>query len=49
MNNICDSWFFGLPQAIWSVQLSNYDLMLLTDTKILYESYFHNRLGRDVV
>ena len=30
---------FELPQAIWDVQLGNYELMLLTDTKIMYKAY----------
>ena len=33
-----------LPPDIWDVQLSNYNLMLLTETKILYKAYCHIRL-----
>ena len=33
--NIWDGQVFGLPQAIWAVHLGNYNLMLLTEMKIL--------------
>ena len=31
------------------MQLGNYDPMLLTETNIPYDAYFHNRLGYDIV
>ena len=38
-HNIRGGCGFGLPQEIWVVQLGNYDLMLLMDTKIQYAVY----------
>ena len=40
---------FGLDQAIWEVHLDSFDVMLMTNTKITSEVYFHNHLGYDVV
>ena len=42
MYNIRDSQGFALHQGIWDVQLGNYDLMLLMETKILDQAYCHN-------
>ena len=41
MYNIRYGQGFILPQAIWAVQLGNYDLMLLTETNIPYGVYCH--------
>ena len=49
MYNIQDGRRFRLTQAIWAVQLCNYDLMLMMETKILYDAYFHKNLGYDAV
>ena len=40
---------FGLSQYIWAVQIGIFGVMLLTNTKIASEAYFHNRLVYDVV
>ena len=40
--NIQDGRGLGLHQAIQAVHLRNYDLMLLTETKITDEAYCHN-------
>ena len=37
------------PQAIRAVNIGNYNLMLLTEKKILYEVYCSNRLGYEAV
>ena len=42
MYNIWDVHGFGLPQAIWEIHLGSYDLMLLTETKIMYAVYYKN-------
>ena len=47
--NIFYGWGFGLDQAIQAFHLVRFDAMLLTNTKITSESYFHNRLGYDMV
>ena len=47
--NIRYSRGFGLHHAIRVVQLVNYDVMILTETKIPYEVYCKNRIGYDVV
>ena len=49
MYNIRDFQGFGLHQGIWDVQLGNYDLMLLMETKILDQAYCHNFLSYDVM
>ena len=40
---------FGLPQSIWAMQLGNYDLMLLTETKIPNVVYCQNLLRYNIV
>ena len=40
---------FGLPEVICSVKQGNYDLVILTETKIPDAVYCHNCLGYDVV
>ena len=47
--NIRNGRFFSLAQSIWGVRLSIFDGMLLTDTNITSEAYFHNWLGYDMV
>ena len=47
--NIQDRHGFGLLQAIRLVHLGKYDLMLLTDTKILDVVYCKNHLGCDII
>ena len=47
--NILDSCGFELPQAIQAVKRGNYDLKLLTDTKILDKVYRCNCLGCEIV
>ena len=47
--NIRDGRIFGLPQEICAIEQSNYDLIILEDTKIPDGVYCHNRLGYDVV
>ena len=37
------------PQSIRAVQIGNYNLMLLTEKKIMYEAYCYNRLGYGAV
>ena len=49
MYNIRDGWGFSLLQAIHAVQIRNYYLMLLTETKIPDEAYFHNCPGYNIV
>ena len=44
-----NKWDIGLAQAIQVVQISIFDLMILTDTKITYQSYCLNRLVYNVV
>ena len=43
--NICDGRYFGLAQAIWVLQIRNYDVMMLKETKISDKAYCHNCLG----
>ena len=43
--NIWGGHGFGLSQAIRDVEQDNYDLMILTDMKILDMVYCRNRLG----
>ena len=40
---------FGIAQAIWAVQVGGFNLMVLTETKVTGQAYFHNRLGYNVV
>ena len=40
---------FGLTQAIREVHIGSFDVMLLTETKITSEAYYHNQRGYDVV
>ena len=47
--NIRDDQGFGIAQAIWAVQVGNFDLIILTDTNITNEAHCRNRLGYDVV
>ena len=47
--NIRDSCVFGLSQAIRAVEQGNYDLVILTETKIPDAVYCHNFLGYDAV
>ena len=47
--NIWDGRGFGLPQAIRDMQISIYELMLLTETNISYAFYCHNRLSYNSV
>ena len=49
MYNIQDGQGFSLPQAIRSMQIGKYNLMLMTKTKIMDEEYCHNYLGYDNV
>ena len=46
--NIRYGWAFGLPEAIWVVLKGNYDIIILTKTKVQDEMYCWNRLGYDV-
>ena len=45
MYNILDGRDFVLPQENRDVQLGNYGLMMLTETRIHEEVYCHNCLG----
>ena len=36
-------------QAIWEVQISSFNLMVLKETKTTDQAYCHNRLGYNVV
>ena len=36
-------------QAIWATHLGNYDLMILTETKIPNAVYYKNRMGYYIV
>ena len=47
--NIQDGRGLGLPQAIRDVQLGNYGLMLLNETKIMDATYWHKLLGYSIV
>ena len=47
--NILEGLVFGLLQALRVVQMWNFDLMLLAETKISDVLYWKNRLGYDVV
>ena len=49
MYNILYVQGFGLSQAIWEVQISNYDMMIMTETKISNDVHCHNRIVYDVV
>ena len=49
MYNIQDGHVFGLPQVIHAVDRSHYDLVLLTETDIPDEVYYHNPLGYEVI
>ena len=40
---------FWIAQAICAVQISGFDLMVVTETKITYQDYCCNRLGYNVV
>ena len=46
--NIWDSHDFVLPKAIYAVKQGNYNLMLLTVTKIPDMVYYHNNPGYDL-
>ena len=46
--NIRDGRGFGMVQAIRAVECGGFDVMLLTDTKILLEAYLNNCLGYNV-
>ena len=47
--NIQNGHGFGLPQAIQTVQLGSYAMMMIKERNILDQTYCHNRLGYDVV
>ena len=47
--NIRDGRGFRLPQAIRAVQIGNYNLILMTETKIPDVVYCHNYLRYDIV
>ena len=47
--DICYGCGFVVHQGIQTVQLRNYELMILTDTTIPDEAYCHNHLGYTVV
>ena len=46
---IRDIWFLRIVQAIWSVHIGDFDLIIFTDTMIKNQAYFRNRLGYNVV
>ena len=46
--NIQDGMGFGLAQSIRAVERKGLDLVILTETNIQTELYFHNRLGYEV-
>ena len=47
--NFQDGRSFYLPLAIYAIKQGNYDLMLLTERKILDAVYCRNRPGYDIV
>ena len=47
--NIRDSGAFSLPHALRAVQMENYDLVLLTETKIPDAVYYKNSLRYNIV
>ena len=49
MYNIRDGHGFGFPQVLRVVQLGNYELMLLPETKIPNTVYCKNRLVYNLV
>ena len=48
MYNIQDGCGFGLTQATCAIKRGNYNLMLLTEIKILDAVYCHNHLRYDI-
>ena len=48
MYSIRDGRGFGIPQAIRTIQMGNYNLMRLTETKVQDVLYCKKRLGYDV-
>ena len=46
---ICDVRGFVLPQEIWAAEQSNYELMLLIETKIPDRVYCRNLLGYNIL
>ena len=46
--DIWDGWEFGIPQEIQDVEKGNYELIILTETKIPYAVYCCNILGYDI-
>ena len=47
--NICNGPGFGRTQAIRSAQIGGFNIIILTDTKITDQAYWHSRLSYNVV
>ena len=47
--NIRDIQGFRLAQSIQVVYIGGFDLMILTETKIIDQAYFRNRMGYSMV
>ena len=47
--NIRNGQGFGITQAIWEIQIGGFNLIILMETNITDQAYFHNRLGYEMV
>ena len=47
--NICDSCGFDILQAIWAVEISGFETMVLMDTNTTDQDYCRNRFGYGMV